>query len=188
MRIEVAAKRYAQAAFDIARERNEFDRWVEDLGAIVDLAAQPGVVDVLASSRVPFEGKERLLSSGLVGISPLALNLARLLVKKGRIAMAGQVRDEYLGLLDEHRGMAKAVVLTAVPLSDDEERAVAQRLRETDRQGGHAGRAGRPGDPGRARSLVSATASSTAAPAPDCWSCVAGWPARRRHRGGRNRG
>jgi F-type H+-transporting ATPase subunit delta len=130
MRIEVAAKRYAQAAFDIARERDELDRWVEDLGAIVDLAAQPGVVDVLASSRVPFEGKERLLSSGLVGISPLALNLARLLVKKGRIAMAGQVRDEYLGLLDEHRGMAKAVVLTAVPLSDDEERAVAQRLRE----------------------------------------------------------
>ena len=130
MRIEVAAKRYAQAAFDIAREKDEFDRWVEDLQAIADLAAQPGVVEMLASSRVPFEVKERLLRSGLAGVSPLALNLARLLVQKGRIAMAGQVRDEYQRLLDEHRGIAQALVLTAVPLSDDEERAVAQRLRE----------------------------------------------------------
>jgi len=130
MRIEVAAKRYAQAAFDIARERDELDRWVEDLRAIADLAAQPGVVELLASSRVPFEVKERLLRSGLADVSPLALNLARLLVQKGRIALAGQVRDEYQRLLDEHRGMAQALVLTAVPLSEDEERAVAQRLRE----------------------------------------------------------
>ncbi len=130
MRIEVAAKRYAQAAFDIAREKDELDRWVEDLRAIADLTTQPGVVELLASSRVPFEVKERLLRSVLVDISPLALNLARLLVQKGRIALAGQVRDEYQRLLDEHRGMAQALVLTAVPLSEDEERAVAQRLRE----------------------------------------------------------
>jgi F-type H+-transporting ATPase subunit delta len=130
MRIEVAAKRYAQAAFDIARERDELDRWVEDIRAIVDLAAQPGVVEFLASSRVPFEVKERLLRSGLADVNPLALNLARLLVQKGRIALAGQVRDEYQRLLDEHRGMAQGVVLTAVPLSEEEERAVAQRLGE----------------------------------------------------------
>ena len=130
MRIEAAAKRYAQAAFDIARETDELDRWVEDLRAIADLAAQPGVVEVLASSRVPFEVKERLLRSGLADVSPLALNLARLLVQKARIALAGQVRDEYQRLLDEYRGMAQALVLTAVPLSEDEERAVAQRLRE----------------------------------------------------------
>jgi F-type H+-transporting ATPase subunit delta len=130
MRIEVAAKRYAQAAFDIARERNELDRWVEEIRAIVHLAAQPGVVEVLASSRVPFEAKERLLRSGLASVSPLAMNLARLLVQKGRIALAKQVMDEYQRLLDEYRGMAQAVVLTAVPLSDDEERAVAQRLKE----------------------------------------------------------
>jgi len=130
MRIEVAAKRYAQAAFDIARQRDELDRWVEDLQAVADLVAQPGVVDILASSRVPFEDKERLLSSGLAEVSPLALNLARLLVQKGRIALAQQVREEYQRLLDEHRGMAHAVVLTAVPLSQEEERAVGQRLRE----------------------------------------------------------
>ena len=130
MKTEVAAKRYAQAAFDIAREKGEFDRWVEDLQAIVDLVALPGVLDVLASSRVPSAVKVRILRSGLADTSPLASNLAHLLVDKGRIGLAEQVRDEYLRLLDEHRGVAKAVVITAVPLSDDEGRAVVQRLKE----------------------------------------------------------
>jgi F-type H+-transporting ATPase subunit delta len=130
MRIEVAAKRYAQAVFDIAREKGEFDRWAEDLQAIVDLVAQPGVLDVLASSRVPSEVKARLLGAGLADLDPLALNLAHLLVDKGRIALAEQIREEYQSLLDEHRGVAKAVVITAVPLSSDEGQAVVQRLKE----------------------------------------------------------
>jgi F-type H+-transporting ATPase subunit delta len=130
MRIEVAAKRYAQAAFDIAREREELDRWAGDLQAIADLVEQPGVMDVLANSRVPSQVKARLLRSGLVDVSPLALNLAHLLVEKGRIGLAGQVRDEYHRLVDEHRGVAQATVVTAVPLSEDERSAVVRRLQE----------------------------------------------------------
>jgi len=130
MRIEVAAKRYAQAAFDIARERDELDRWAGDLQAIADLAAQPGVLDVLDSSRVPSDAKVRLLRAGLTDLSPLATNLAHLLVEKGRIALAEQVRAEYQRLLDEHRGVAQATVITAVSLSEDERRAVVQRLQE----------------------------------------------------------
>jgi F-type H+-transporting ATPase subunit delta len=128
MRIEVAAKRYAQAAFDIARERDEFDVWAGDLQAIADLAAQPGVLDVLDSSRVPSDAKVRLLRAGLADLSPLATNLAHLLVEKGRMSLAEQIRAEYQRLLDEHRGVAQATVLTAVALSEDERRAVVQRL------------------------------------------------------------
>lgn len=130
MKIEVAAKRYAQAAFDIALERDEFDRWAEDLRAIADLAALPGVLDILDSSRVPSDAKARLLRSGLSDLSPLAMNLAHLLVEKSRIAQAEQVRDEYQRLLDEHRGVAQATVVTAVPISEDERQAVIRRLRE----------------------------------------------------------
>jgi F-type H+-transporting ATPase subunit delta len=130
MRIEVAARRYAQAAFDIAREKGELDRWAEDVQAIADLVAQPGVADVLASSRVPFDAKARLLRSGLPDVGSLAMNLAQLLAEKGRIVLAGQVREEYQRLMDEHRGVAQAVVLSAVPLSDDERRAVARRLHD----------------------------------------------------------
>jgi F-type H+-transporting ATPase subunit delta len=130
MRIEVAAKRYAQAAFDIARERGELDRWATDIQAIADLASQPGVLDILDNSRVPFDAKARLLRSGLTDLGPLALNLAHLLVEKRRIALAEQVCDEYQRLLNEHRGVAEATVITAVPISEDERRVVTQRLQE----------------------------------------------------------
>lgn len=130
MKIEVAAKRYAQAAFDIALERDELDGWAGDIQSIVDLTAQPGAMDVLASSRVPSDVKTRLLEAGLADMNPLALNLAHLLVEKGRIELAQQVRDEYQRLLDEHRGIAQATVFTAVPLSEDERQAVVQRLQD----------------------------------------------------------
>ena len=130
MKLEAAARRYAQAAFDIARERDELEAWARDLRALGELVGQPGVLDVLSNSRVPPQQKERLLRAGLSDVSPLALNLARLLVSKGRIALADQIREGFDRLVDEHRGVAHARVLTAVPLSDRERQEVGRRLSE----------------------------------------------------------
>ena len=130
MRREAAARRYAQAAFAIALERDELARWARDLEALAELVAQPGVVEALASSRVRPEEKERLLQAGLPDVGPLALNLVRLLVSKSRVALADQVREEFERLVDEHRGIAHGGVVTAVPLSEDERREVEMRLSE----------------------------------------------------------
>jgi F-type H+-transporting ATPase subunit delta len=130
MRVELAAKRYAQAAFEIALERDDVDAWLRDLQTLADLAAQPGVLGVLESNRIGGEEKERLLAAGLSGVGPLALNLARLLVDKGRFALADQVREEFAGLVDEHRGLAHGSIVTAVELSDAEKEQVAGRLGE----------------------------------------------------------
>lgn len=128
MKRELAAKRYAQAAFDIALERNDIDGWLAGLQALADLAAQPGVVEVLESTRVATAEKERLLETGLSAVSPLALNLARLLVAKRRFALAGQVQEEFARLVDEHRGVSRGNVVTAVQLSDAEREQVAGKL------------------------------------------------------------
>ncbi len=128
MKRELAAKRYAQAAFEIALERNDIDEWLAGLGALADLAAQPGVAEALESTRIPAPDKDRLLERGLGTVSPLALNLARLLVAKRRFALAEQVRDEFARLMDEHRGVSRGSVVTAVQLSDGEREQVAARL------------------------------------------------------------
>src|SRR3989304_913162 len=95
MKLEAAARRHAPAAFDIAREGDERGAWARDLRALGELVGQPGVLDVLSTSRVPPQQKERLLRAGLSDVSPLALNLARLLVSKGRIALADQIREGF---------------------------------------------------------------------------------------------
>ena len=80
------ARRYAQAVFEIALEKQELERWQSDLQRIVGAAGDEHFLAVLESPKIKFEDKSRLLSQ-LGGIGPLALNLVRLLVARGGVNM-----------------------------------------------------------------------------------------------------
>lgn len=125
---ELAAKRYGRAAFEIALADGALERWAADLGLIAAAMGDPQVAAFLESVRTPLQAKYDLLERGLAGSDPKAMNLAKLLVAKGRSDLAGQILEEYRALVDEHQGLAHAVVTTAVPLGDAEREAVAQRL------------------------------------------------------------
>ena len=128
MRTETAAKRYAQAAFAVALEQGNPDRWLGDLDALSSLVAEPEAAAVLQSDRVPDAEKEILLKAALPDADPAVLNLARLLVAKRRIRLAQQVREEFGNLLDVHEGRARAKVVTAVPLTDEQKAEIAEKL------------------------------------------------------------
>ena len=127
---DTAAKRYARAAFEVALDHRALDRWSDDLQLIAAVADDAEALAFLGNTKVPLVQRYRLLESTLKGIDPLAMNLARLLVAKGRAGLAPQIAEAYLGLVDEHRGIAHATVVTAVPLSDTERKAVESRLGE----------------------------------------------------------
>jgi F-type H+-transporting ATPase subunit delta len=128
MIIDIAAKRYAQAAFAVALERGNPARWLGDLDALSELVAQPEAAAVLQSDRVPDAEKEILFKAALPDVAPAVLNLARLLVAKRRIRLAPQVREEFGNSLDAYQGRARATVTTAVPLSDEQTVEIAGRL------------------------------------------------------------
>jgi F-type H+-transporting ATPase subunit delta len=52
----------------------------------------------------------------------------RLLGSKGRLELLPQIAEAFQEFVDERRGIAHARVVTAVPLNDDEQRALAERL------------------------------------------------------------
>jgi F-type H+-transporting ATPase subunit delta len=56
------------------------------------------------------------------------LNLAKLLVQKGRSLDAGAVASAFTRMADENEGIAHAQVTTAVELSSDQLNAIASRL------------------------------------------------------------
>jgi len=124
------AKRYAQAAFDIARDRDNLEQWAADLGLMATLMSDVQVAAVLSSTRVALTDKHRLLEASLADTDPLVRNLAKLLVAKGRVSLGPQVAEAYRQLVDEYRGIAHASVVTAVPLSDAERKAVEEKLSE----------------------------------------------------------
>jgi F-type H+-transporting ATPase subunit delta len=124
-----SARRYAEAIFDLADEEETFIRWAGDLQTIAGFTTEADVAKILASARVPRAEKMRLLSAGLQGqVGDEAMNLVRLLNDRDKLGIVPDIVAVFREKVDDRRGIAHAVVTTAVPLSDDERAAVAARL------------------------------------------------------------
>jgi F-type H+-transporting ATPase subunit delta len=127
---EIAARRYAEAAFQIAREQGTEERWSEGLSLMAAIFSDPEVAAVMQEARVSTADKMSMAERALEGADPMVLNLARLLVHRSRTALAPQIAEALQELVDAERGIAHAVVTTAVPVSEAEARAVAEKLSE----------------------------------------------------------
>jgi len=127
---QTAARRYAEAVFQIAKERGQMAEWAEALSAMAQFFSHPDVAALMESPRIPVTTKLQLVEEGLGGLDSHVLNLARLLIAKGRTALAPQIAQVYREMLDEEQGIAHVRVKTAVPLTDEEREALAQRLQQ----------------------------------------------------------
>ena len=124
-----AAKRYAQAAFAIARDGDAIARWRADLDDVAAVLADSDAAGWFAAPRVPVAERQAAAERALE-VDQLALNLARLLIAKGRTLEAREIADAFGRLADEHEGLAQAEITTAVPLEPDQVAAMEQRLGE----------------------------------------------------------
>ena len=123
---EVAAKRHAQAVFQIALESGDLDKWRSDLDLIAAVFSDPGLLPVLEDPKIRFEDKAKAVSQGLSGVGELALNLAKLLILRHRIKLMPQIAEEYGVLVDHQKGIEHAEVVTAVLI----DQRTKDRLRE----------------------------------------------------------
>ena len=125
-----SGKRYAQAAFELALERNELESWQEGLEKLAGLTRDEELMVLLENPKLSFAAKKSLLQERLGEINPLALNLALLLVSRGRLRIASKVLQQYNVLLEVLRGVEHIEVITAVPLGDKDKEMISRRLGE----------------------------------------------------------
>ena len=130
VRAESAARRYADAIFELAQSEQRLDAWEQDLGLLDQVFSSPGVSEQLGNPSVPAARKDEFVNGYLASASEETRNLARVLVSRGRSDLAGQILTAYRGRLDVVRGIVHAQVTTAVALSDQERDAVRERLRQ----------------------------------------------------------
>jgi F-type H+-transporting ATPase subunit delta len=123
-----SARRYAQAIFEIARDKGELDLWRSDLKLVAEAVSIPELLAVMESPKVNFQDKSSLVAQQLEGVNPLALNLVYLLTTRNRLGLAGQIAEEYGRLVDAHRGIKHVLVTTAVPLEVAERENLRQAL------------------------------------------------------------
>ncbi len=124
------ARRYAQAAFEVARERGQVENWLEELERLVDLLEGTEAGAFLAAPQVPFGAKEQLVHQALAGFLPEVRNLVLLLVRRRRIRLLRRIFEEFGRLANEYRGVAVAEVTSAVPLEDADKAVVIRQLSE----------------------------------------------------------
>jgi F-type H+-transporting ATPase subunit delta len=129
-RRETAARRYAEAAFQIGRADGTLDDWERDLATVEELLANEEVRRILQHPVIPYAAKERLLQRAAAGIRPEALNLVLLMIRRGRPRAIEPMIIHFAALLRAARGIVLAEIRTALPLEDEQRRAVTERLGE----------------------------------------------------------
>ncbi len=123
-------KRYAQAAFELALEKDDLESWQVDLRKLTRIAKDMRLMSLLENPKLPFNTKKTLLEERLGKVTPLILNLACLLMSRGKLKIIGNVSRQYDQLLDVHHGIEHAEVATALPLDDEDKARLASRLGE----------------------------------------------------------
>ncbi len=122
-------KRYALAAFQLALEKDQLEHWREDLIFLATTFEDHEIVGLLDAPQVPASNKIDLVRDSLGdSVSPLAVNLVSMLAVKSLVHILPDILEEYSRFLDEHSGVERAEVLSAIPLDDGLEAKIAQLL------------------------------------------------------------
>jgi F-type H+-transporting ATPase subunit delta len=128
-RPSTAARRYAEAAFELATRDGALDAWMSGLDMAASVLGDPTVADLVGSPAVPLRDRTAVVSRLLDGrVPPVVANLARLLVERGRADRLPAVAAEYRRLLNRARGVVEATVTSAAPLTADETAAIRARI------------------------------------------------------------
>lgn len=125
------AERYAAALYDLAGDRRELDRTVEEmeaLGRLVD--ASPDLARVLASPVIrPDEGRRAVLAVlERQGFSVLLRNFVGVVAANRRLPALRAIVRAFADLAAARRGIVTAAVATAHPLTDVQRAQLAARL------------------------------------------------------------
>jgi F-type H+-transporting ATPase subunit delta len=124
------AARYARALFLVTEKRGETDRALEDLrnlGALADPAGHNG--KLLASPLVLLTDKRVVMKRVLDGKAlPSVVLFADLLLRKHRFGELPAIVHEYQTLVERKRGVQRATVASAVPLTEAERKRLHQEL------------------------------------------------------------
>jgi F-type H+-transporting ATPase subunit delta len=126
-----AARRYAEAAFELAVRDDAVDAWADDLAKAAQLVGDERVARIVDNPARPFAQRREILDRLLNRrIKPPVRRLVALLAERRRLDLLPEIASEYNELLKRQRGIVTAIVTSAAPLTKDESEALEERLRK----------------------------------------------------------
>lgn len=133
MRDLLAAERYAQALFDIAKLVHRDTEILAELEAFSHAVRKsPEIQKFLSNPYYDNESKRKLLmkiyQDRFHEEFELVLNFFSVLLEKNRFGLIHEIVRRYKMIVDRDKGIGTALVRTAVPLDADTEKRIVDRL------------------------------------------------------------
>lgn len=121
---------YAQALYDLAVEEGNDTQFLEELNQLSAIfREQPDYVRLLSAPNVSKEERCGLLQESIGGsVHPYILNFTKLLTEKNHIRLFCDCAKAYQALYDRAHGIVQVQAVTAVPLRNDQQEKLRQKL------------------------------------------------------------
>ena len=124
-----AARRYAEAAFQLATRDDALDAYASGLDLAVQMLAGEAARDIVRNPARALRERTEFVNGMLQPRVPEpVLKLVGLLVQRGRIDQLPRVATEYHRLLNAQRSVVEAVAISATQLTGDETAALQRKV------------------------------------------------------------
>jgi F-type H+-transporting ATPase subunit delta len=115
------AKRYAQALFELAQQKNILAEVGADLNELTKVVTEsPDFLTLLNAPKFSIERKKQIIAEIFAGATPEVLHTVQLLVEKKRVNEVKLIATAYAELAAQAQGTANATVFSTRALSTEE--------------------------------------------------------------------
>lgn len=123
-----AARRYAKALLELAREQKAEEAVGQELSHIATALADPEVAQILMRQTPSAKGNKVLVDQLVTSLSPhpLIANFLRVLAENDRLTALADIGETYQTLLEEALGKIRVRIKSAAPLSKKELQSVVE--------------------------------------------------------------
>ena len=131
MKSQHAARSYAKALFELAKERHQTDVAGHELGAVIEaVGSDPALLQFFARPGIASEAKRAVADeiAQRAGVSRLVRDFMGLVAQQGRGEQLPDIAGAYRDLVDADSGRVRARVRSAVALTEQERGTLAVRL------------------------------------------------------------
>ena len=128
-----AAKMYAQALYDLAKEEGLGKTMLEELLALQEIFTQtPQYAKLLSTADIPKQERCQILDEAFRGkVHPYVLNFLKILTEKGYIRQFPICCDAYRGFYNEDNGVLVVKAVSAVALTPAQTEKLIAKLEAT---------------------------------------------------------
>ncbi|MFC0774102.1 ATP synthase F1 subunit delta [Terrimonas alba] len=126
------ASRYAKSILDLAIEKGKLEQVYADMELLQQICKNnPDFVSLLKSPVVKSDTKKKIVEAVTKGrISEITAAFNSLLINKGRESNLPEITTAFISQYKEHKDIHPVKLTTAVPLTDEVRRVIADQVRK----------------------------------------------------------